>query len=126
MRREYDSGSKWEKYAGYVRAVQHGNVVYVSGTTGFDYQRHTISEDPIEQTAQCFKNIDEALSQFGLDKNDVVRVRYYVKSGDIFEKVSPLFGKYFSENRPAATAIICDLIDERMKIEIELSACVES
>jgi enamine deaminase RidA (YjgF/YER057c/UK114 family) len=33
-----------------------------------------------------------------------------------------VFGQYFAGARPAATALICGLVDARMKIEIEVTA----
>jgi enamine deaminase RidA (YjgF/YER057c/UK114 family) len=38
-RRAILSGSAFEEQIGYARAVVHGDRVYVSGTTGFDYAR---------------------------------------------------------------------------------------
>ena len=44
-RRLISSGSKFEEEIGYSRAVVHGDWVFVSGTTGFDYATMTISDD---------------------------------------------------------------------------------
>lgn len=68
------SGSEFEKQIGYSRAVVDGEWVFVSGTTGFDYERMTISEDILEQTEQCFKNIETALKKANAELNDIVRV----------------------------------------------------
>jgi enamine deaminase RidA (YjgF/YER057c/UK114 family) len=51
------SGSTFETEIGYSRAVVQGDWVFVSGTTGYDYETMTISETIEEQTTQCFKNI---------------------------------------------------------------------
>ena len=51
------SGSSFEKEIGYSRAVVDGDWIFVSGTTGFDYETMTISDDIAEQTEQCIKNI---------------------------------------------------------------------
>jgi len=52
-----NSGSTFEQEIGYSRAVVDGNWVFVSGTTGFDYSKITISDTLVEQTEQCLKNI---------------------------------------------------------------------
>ena len=121
-RRLISSGSTFEALAGYSRAVVDGDMVYVSGTTGFDYARMTISEDPVAQTHQCFANITSALAQAGLSLDDVVRVRYLLTDASQFEPLAPIFGQYFAKARPAATAMVVGLIDPRMKIEIEVTA----
>ena len=122
MRRLISSGSSFEQVAGYSRAVVDGDYVHVAGTTGFDYAAMTIAADPVAQTHQCFRNITSALGQAGCSLDDVVRVRYYLTDAALFDSVAPLFGQYFAKARPAATAIICGLVDPRMAIEIEVTA----
>ena len=68
------SGSTFEAEIGYSRAVAQGDWVFVSGTTGFDYTTMTISSDPVEQTRQCMRNIEQALQAAGCTLDDVVRV----------------------------------------------------
>ena len=48
LRKKISSGSKFEKIAGYSRAVVDGEWIFVSGTTGYDYKNHTISDDIVE------------------------------------------------------------------------------
>ncbi|WP_211372136.1 Rid family hydrolase [Flagellimonas olearia] len=48
---------------GYSRAVKVKNLVFVSGTTGYDYSTMTISDYLLDQTEQCLNNIIEALSK---------------------------------------------------------------
>jgi enamine deaminase RidA (YjgF/YER057c/UK114 family) len=121
-RRLISSGSSFEAVAGYSRAVVEGDYVHVSGTTGFDYTTMTIDPDPATQTRQCFRNIAAALAQAGSSLDDVVRVRYYLTDAALFERLAPIFGEQFANARPAATALVCGLVDPRMKIEIEATA----
>ncbi|WP_103351721.1 RidA family protein [Amycolatopsis sp. CA-128772] len=121
-RRAILSGSAFEERIGYARAVVHGDRVYVSGTTGFDYAAMTISDDVVEQAAQCLRNIDAALAEAGCTFADVVRVRYLLPSRADFEPCWPVLRKAFAEVRPAATMLECGLADPRMKIEIEVDA----
>ena len=125
-RRTISSGSSFEKLAGYSRALVDGDYVHVSGTTGFDYAAMTIAGDLIEQTHQCFRNIEAALHEAGVTLADVVRVRYLLVDAADFERVAPIFGRYFVQARPAATAMVVGLVDPRMKIEIEVTARIPS
>ena len=122
QRRLISSGSSYEKTAGYSRAVVDGEWVFVSGTTGMNYKTATIEPDVIAQTRQTFKNIGAALADAGASFADVVRVHYYFTDAGDWQKVAPVLGEVFGDVRPAATAIVCDLIDPRMKIEIEVTA----
>ena len=121
-RRLISSGSTFEALAGYSRAVVDGDDVFVSGTTGFDYARMSIDEDPVAQTRQCFRNIERALAEAGCSLDDVVRVRYLLVDAALFEPLAPVLGEYFRRARPAATAMVVGLVDPRMKIEIEVTA----
>src|SRR5690349_1167868 len=121
-RKRISWGSPWESQIGYSRAVVDGDWVFVSGTTGFDYRAMTISTDIVEQTEQCFRNIQAVLAEAGARLDDVVRVQYIVPDGSQFKQCWPVLRKYFGEIRPAATMIAAGLADPRMLIEIEVTA----
>jgi enamine deaminase RidA (YjgF/YER057c/UK114 family) len=120
------SGSSFETVAGYSRAlvVDYGThaEAFVSGCTGFDYATMTISDDVRDQARQCFVNIAAALAEAGGELRHITRVRYYLADGADWDTVAPVFGESLSEIRPAATALICGLVDSRMKVEIEVDA----
>src|SRR5207302_3353378 len=122
MRRLISSGSPFEAATGYSRAVVDGERVFVAGTTGFDYAAMTIADDPIEQTRQALRNIEAALAEAGTSLGDVVRVKYYLPDAADWPRIVPVLGAAFGAIRPAAAALICGLVDPRMKIEIEVTA----
>ena len=116
------SGSPFEKEACYSRAVLDGDFVFVSGTTGFDYATMTISDDVAEQTRQTLRNIESALQKAGSSLQDAVRATYYMTDVADWPKIYPVFKEFLAESRPASSALVCGLIDPRMKIEIEITA----
>lgn len=121
-RRRISSGSHYEREIGYSRAVVAGNMIFVSGTTGFDYKTMEISSDVVQQTEQCIRNIERALSEAGSSLEEVVRVTYILPEPKDFPSCWPILKKYFGTVLPAATMISAGLADERMKIEIEVTA----
>jgi enamine deaminase RidA (YjgF/YER057c/UK114 family) len=121
-RKLISSGSTFEKEVGYSRAVVAGEWVFVSGCTGFDYAKMSISDDLLEQTEQCFKNIEAALKQADASLKDVVRVTYILTEAAEFKRCWPILRKHFGEIRPASTMIAAGLADPRIKIEIEVTA----
>jgi enamine deaminase RidA (YjgF/YER057c/UK114 family) len=121
-RKLISSGSPFEKTAGYSRAVVQGDWCFVSGTTGYDYASMTMPETVEAQTRNCLKTIAAALAEAGFSLADVVRVHYYLTDADFFDRVFPILGEAFGDIRPAATMIICDLIQREMLIEIEVTA----
>ena len=126
MRHLISSGSPFDAEAGYNRAVVDGEWIFVAGTTGFDYSKMTIAEDPAEQAHQAFRNIEAALAEAGASLADVVRVKYYVPEATDWPAIVPVLGEIFGTIRPAATALFCGLVDPRMKIEIEVTARLTS
>jgi enamine deaminase RidA (YjgF/YER057c/UK114 family) len=121
-RRLISSGSSFEREIGYSRAVVDGDWIFVAGTTGFDYEAMTISDNVIKQAEQCLRNIERALEEAGSRFSDIVRVRYILPKVEDFEPCWPVLRSYFGEVRPAATMIAAGLSDPRMKIEIEVTA----
>ncbi len=121
-RERISQGSTFEQQVGYSRAVVDGRWVFVAGTTGFDYSTMTISDDVVEQVDQALANIGDALERAGVTYDDVVRVTYLVPDRADFELMWPSLRRVFGEARPAATMMVVGLQDERMKIEIEVTA----
>jgi len=83
----------------------------------------TISDDLVEQTEQCFKNILEALSTVGAGVQNVVRVTYILPNAADFPDCWTTLRKYFGEVKPATMMISSGLSDPHMRIEIEVTAC---
>ncbi|WP_299551178.1 RidA family protein [Seonamhaeicola sp.] len=116
------SGSTFEEQIGYSRAVIQDNWVFVSGTTGYDYKTMTISDDIAAQTEQCLINIKDTLEKAGSGLSDIVRVTYILPDAKDFELCWPVLKKYFGNVKPAATMISAGLANDKMKIEIEVTA----
>ena len=121
-RKIISSGSEFEEKIGYSRAVVDGDYVFVSGTTGYDYSSMSISPDVVEQAEQCFQNIGSALTEAGSGFEQCVRVRYIFPNGEDFEPCWPVFRRYLSAAKPAATVVIAGLLDDEMKLEVEVTA----
>ena len=68
------------------------------------------------------KSIESALIQAGSSLKDVVRVTYVLPDGKEFPECWPVLRKYFGAVRPAAMMISANLLDPRMRIEIEVTA----
>lgn len=121
-RRLISTGSSFEEEAGYARAVVQDNWCFVAGTTGFDYATMQLPDNLAGQLANIFATIDNTLDQAGFQRSDIVRAVYYVPDRGDIQAIFKAVGNYFKDIRPAATMIICDLIDPAMKIEIEVTA----
>jgi enamine deaminase RidA (YjgF/YER057c/UK114 family) len=122
MVKRMSSGSPFEARIGYSRAVVDRDMVYVSGTTGYDYAKMEMPDDVAAQTRNALGTIEKALKEAGSGLQDIVRVRYYLVDMVDYDAVVDVLGATFSEVRPAATMVVCGLTTPEMKIEIEVTA----
>ncbi len=113
------SGGVFEEKIGYCRAVVAGGFVHVAGTVG---QGDTVEE----QCKSALEVIGVALEKAGSSFADVVRVNYYLPDRAEFEPCWPILAETFGENPPAATMVECRLIDDKYRIEIEVTALAHS
>jgi enamine deaminase RidA (YjgF/YER057c/UK114 family) len=116
------SGSPFEAKIGYSRAVVDGDMVYVSGTTGYDYATMAMPEDAAAQARNALGTIAKALVEAGSSLRDVVRVRYYITDMAHYDALVAVAGETFGDIRPAATMVVCGLTTPEMKLEIEVTA----
>lgn len=121
-RRLISSGSAFEARIGYSRAVVDGEWVFVSGTTGYDYQAGRLPESIEAQCDQAMRNVQQALEQAGATWADVVRVVYVLPDRTQFERCWPTLQKFLGEVRPAAMMIQAGLLEPAMKFEVEVTA----
>ena len=122
-RRLISTGSPFEQAFGYSRAVIDGDLVFVSGTTGYDYVTMALPEDVAEQTRNIFRTLDAVLTEAGSSLARVVRAQYFVTDRACCEPVLGVCGEIFREIRPAASIyIVAGLLKPEMKVEIEVTA----
>ena len=122
MVKRISTGSPFEATFGYSRAVVDGDRVHVSGTTGYDYSTMKMPESVGEQAKNALATIEKALLEAGAKMADVVRVTYYLGDRSYVNEVVKAVGPVFSDIRPAATMLLVGMIEEAMKIEIEVEA----
>ena len=114
--------SEGEKAYSMSRAVVQGDWCFVSGTVGYDYNTGEIPDDPAQQAMNAFANIMAAMREGGFELGHTVRVQYTLSSRDHVDAVLPIIQRHFGSIRPAATMVIAELVDDRMKVEIEVTA----
>ena len=122
MRQRISTGSDYENLVGYSRALVVGDWVFVSGTTGRNHETGEIPDDVVAQTHQCFRTISWALAEAGASLADIVRAGIIMVDRADDVRVAPVVGEYLKPVGPALTTIVADLLDPRLRIEIEVTA----
>lgn len=121
-KRKFISLSDGEKNYAMSRAVVQGDWCFVSGTVGYDYNTGEIPDSAAQQAQNTFANIMAALKAGGFELGHTIRVQYTVSDRKYIREVLPVIKKHFDNILPAATMVIADMVDPKMKIEIEVTA----
>ena len=122
-RRLISTGSPFEKAFGYSRAVADGDLVFISGTTGYDYATMIMPDDPADQTRNIFKTVEKVLADAGSSMSQILRAQYFVTDRAYCEPVLAVCGEVLGDVRPAGGIyIVAGLLRPEMKVEIEITA----
>lgn len=125
-REQVFSGTEWESFAGYCRAVKDGNRIYVSGTTATHGNQMIGGEDPAAQTHFVIDKIEGAITSLGGSLADVVRTRIFVNDINQWEPVARAHGLRFMGINPANTLVEAKLVGKGYLVEIEAEAVLPS
>ena len=96
-RRLISTGSPFEKAFGYSRAVVDGDLVFVSGTTGYDYATMVMPEDVAEQTSNIFRTVEAVLKESGSSMRQIIRAQYFVTDRAYCEPVLAVCGEILGD-----------------------------
>lgn len=107
----------------YSQAVKAGGMVFCSGQIPIDpVTGEFVSHDVSEQTEQVLKNLGEVLAAAGVGFENVVKTTIFLASMDDFALVNQVYGKYFSENKPARATVQAARLPRDAKVEIDCIA----
>lgn len=118
------SDSPWEEALGSAHAVAAGDRVLVAGTMPFTGGTVLQGEgDPYEQALTAFGNALEALAEFGLGAESVIRTRMYLTHLRDVDAVTRAHKELFGAVRPVATMVVVSrFADSRVLVEVEVEA----
>jgi enamine deaminase RidA (YjgF/YER057c/UK114 family) len=121
-RRLISSGSSLEQRFGYSRAVVVGDRIFVAGTAPIMADDADPPADAYGQMSRCLEIVGNALREAGAGFEHVVRTRVYLTDAAHANEAMRAHGEAFESTRPACTAIVCDLLDPRWLVEVEVEA----
>ncbi|MGI5425184.1 RidA family protein [Streptomyces sp. CA-179760] len=121
--RRVQSGSPWEESFGFARAVEAGDRVLVAGTTAFKGDVLYGEGDPYEQAKVAFTTALEAIAEFGLTAETVIRTRVYLAHARDVDAVGRAHKELFDTVRPVTTLLVVEgFIDSRVLVSVEVEA----
>jgi enamine deaminase RidA (YjgF/YER057c/UK114 family) len=121
--RRVQSGSPWEESFGFARAVAAGDRVLVAGTTSFRGRVLYGEGDPYEQAKVAFTIALEAIGEFGLGIESVIRTRVHLAHARDVDEAGRAHKELFDSVRPVTTVLVVEgFVDSRVLVSVELEA----
>jgi 2-iminobutanoate/2-iminopropanoate deaminase len=109
----------------YSQAIKAGGLVFCSGQIPIDPATGDFVSDVVaEQTEQVLKNLGEVLAAAGTSLENVVKTTVFLADMNDFAEMNEVYGRYFSENKPARATVQAARLPRDAKVEIDCIAIV--
>ncbi len=109
----------------YSQAVKTGGFVFCSGQIPIDPATGDfVSDDVAAQTEQVLKNLSAVLEAAGSGLGNVVKTTVFLADMNDFGAMNEVYGKYFSDNKPARATVQAARLPRDARVEIECVAVV--
>lgn len=107
----------------YSQAIKVGGMVYCSGQIPIDPATGEFVSDVVaEQTEQVLRNLSEVLAAAGSSLDDVVKTTVFLADMNDFAEMNEVYGRFFSENKPARATVQAARLPRDARVEIECIA----
>ncbi|MEP6944435.1 MAG: RidA family protein [Acidobacteriota bacterium] len=107
----------------YSQAIKTGGLVFCSGQIPIDPATgNFVSENVAEQTEQVLKNLEAVLKAAGTSLDGVVKTTVFLADMNDFAEMNEIYGKFFSDNKPARATVQAARLPRDARVEIECIA----
>jgi 2-iminobutanoate/2-iminopropanoate deaminase len=109
----------------YSQAVRIGGLVFTAGQIPIDPATGKLVADEISvQTEQALKNLTAVLEAAGSSLENVVKCTVFLKDMGEFGAMNEVYGRFFSSNPPARSAVQAAALPLNVRVEIEAIAAL--
>lgn len=124
----------WLEPRGYANGIMTemkvgSRLLFVGGQVGWNAHQQFETDDFAEQVGQALKNIVAILKEGGAGPQHITRMTWYVCDKQEYVSALRQVGQHYRDiigrHFPAMTAVqVADLIEDRARVEIEVTAVV--
>jgi enamine deaminase RidA (YjgF/YER057c/UK114 family) len=120
----------WARPKGYANGVAaHGRQVHVAGMIGWDGEGRFHSDELVPQVRQALANVVAVLAEAGAKPAHIVRMTWYLTDKREYmaaaREIGAAYRELIGDFGVAMTAVqVAALIEDRAKVEIEVTAIV--
>ena len=109
----------------YSQAIAADNFIFCSGQIGIDPNVGKLVEGIENQTKQVMENLKAVLEESGSSLDKVVKCTVYLADINDYVTMNGIYGKYFTDHKPARAAFAVAALPAGALIEIEMIAAVK-
>ena len=107
----------------YSQAIKAVGMVFCSGQIPIDPATGNFVSDVVsEQTEQVLRNLSEVLKAAGTSLDAVVKTTVFLADMNDFAEMNEVYGRFFSENKPARATVQAARLPRDARVEIECIA----
>lgn len=107
----------------YSQAVQHGNMLFISGQIAIQKPSgNLITDNIVAETQQVMVNLAAILKAANMDFSNVVKSTIFLKDFNDFASVNETYGKCFPQNPPARETVEVSRLPKDVNVEISCIA----
>jgi 2-iminobutanoate/2-iminopropanoate deaminase len=109
----------------YSQAISSGGFLFCSGQIPLDPTSGEMVCGSIEEeTTRVMENLQAVLAAAGISFEQVVKTTLYIVDMDDFPVVNQIYGRYFSEIKPARVTVAVAALPRGARIEIDAIAAL--
>jgi 2-iminobutanoate/2-iminopropanoate deaminase len=109
----------------YSQAVKVGSFVHTAGQIAINPETSQVVEgDVTAQAEQVMKNLQAVLAAAGTGFENVVKTTIFLRYMKDFSAVNEVYGKFFSDGKPARSTVAVSALPLQALLEIEVVALV--
>ncbi len=107
----------------YSQAIKVSNLVFTAGQIPLDPATGKLVDgDIVAQTEQVMKNLQAVVEAAGSSLSQVIKTTCFLTNLDDFAAFNEVYGRYFSENRPARSTVQAARLPAGASVEVECVA----
>ena len=120
----------WPRPRGYSNGVMvRGQMVFVAGMIGWDANNTFQTDDFAGQVRQALENVVAVLSEAGAKPEHITRMTWYITDKQAYLAAGREIGQAFRDvigsfNASMSAVQVAALIEDRAKVEIEVTAVI--
>ena len=107
----------------YSQAIRVGDLLYTAGQIALDPATMKMTgADVTEQAEQVLKNLTAVLEAGGSSLSNVIKTTVFLTTMDDYKAMNDVYSRYFSESKPARSAVAVASLPLGGLVEIEAVA----